>query len=110
MSHNKLLLPCGRSWLLKRPGRVFACRSSDLGSIDGWDRCNIFALGLISLSLRPYPLIMVLIPVPRNSGTNFKLECVNVTGSEYIIHFYCLGVEAGFCSDVVECLHVDPAT
>ena len=51
-----------------------------------------------------------MIPVPRNSRTNFKLEGVNVTGSRYnIIHFYCLAVEAGFYSDVVECLPVDPA-
>ena len=27
-----------------------------------------------------------------------------------MIHFYCLVVEAGFYSDVVECLPVDPAT
>ena len=51
-----------------------------------------------------------MIPVPRNLGTNFKLEGVYVTGSRYIIHFYCLAVEAGFYSDVAECLHVDPAT
>ena len=51
-----------------------------------------------------------MIPVPRNLGTNFKLEGVYVTGSRYIIHFYCLAVEAGFYSDVVTCLHVDPAT
>ena len=34
-----------------------------------------------------------------------------VTGSMYIlIHFYCLAVEAGFYSDMVKCLPVDPAT
>ena len=27
----------------------------------------------------------------------------------YITHFYCLAVEAGFYSDVVECLTLDPA-
>ena len=27
-----------------------------------------------------------------------------------LIHFYCLGVEAGFYSDVVECLPKNPAT
>ena len=27
-----------------------------------------------------------------------------------MIHFYCLAVEAGFYSDVVECLPVDPAS
>ena len=31
-------------------------------------------------------------------------------GARYITHFYCLAVEAGFYSDVVECLPVDPAT
>ena len=31
-------------------------------------------------------------------------------GARYIRHFYCLAVEAGFYSDVVECLPVDPAT
>ena len=52
-----------------------------------------------------------MIPVPKNSGTNFKLEGVTVTGSMYIqIHFYCLAVDAGFYSDVIECLPVDPAT
>ena len=51
-----------------------------------------------------------MIPVPRNSRTNFKLEGVNVTGSRYnITHFYCLAVEAGFYSDAVECLPVNPA-
>ena len=33
----------------------------------------------------------------------------SVTGYRYMIHFYCLAVEAGFYSDVVECLPVDPA-
>ena len=33
-----------------------------------------------------------------------------MTGSRYIIHFYCLAVEASFYSDVVECLPVDPET
>ena len=33
-----------------------------------------------------------------------------ITGSRYIIHFYCLAVEADFYTDVVECLPVDPAT
>ena len=37
------------------------------------------------------------------------LHCVTV--SRYnITHFYCLAVEAGFYSDVVECLPVDPAS
>ena len=31
-------------------------------------------------------------------------------GARYISHFYCLAVEAGFYSDVVECLPVDPAS
>ena len=37
------------------------------------------------------------------------LSCV-CHGARYITHFYCLAVEAGFYSDVVECLPVDPAT
>ena len=41
--------------------------------------------------------------IPRNSGTNFKLEGENVTGSRYITHLYCLAVQAGFYSNVVEC-------
>ena len=41
--YNTLLLPCGRSSLLQRRGRVFACRSSDLGSIPGWGS-KIFSL------------------------------------------------------------------
>ena len=36
--HNTLLLPCGRRWLLQRRGRVFACDSSDIGSIPGWNK------------------------------------------------------------------------
>ena len=40
--------------------------------------------------------------------THLLLLCLYVTGS--IIHFYCLAVEAGFYSDVVECLPVNPAT
>ena len=32
----------------------------------------------------------------KNSVTNFQPEGVYVTGSRYIIHFYCLEVEAGF--------------
>ena len=31
-------------------------------------------------------------------------------GARYTTHFYCLAVEAGFYSDVVECLPVDPAS
>ena len=31
------------------------------------------------------------------------MEGENVTGYRYIIHLYCLAVQAGFYSDVVEC-------
>ena len=42
-----------------------------------------------------------------DSGTNqFKSREIC---SRYITHFYCLAVEAGFYSDVVECLPLDPA-
>ena len=36
---------------------------------------------------------------------------LHVIGSRYmyIIHFYCLAIEAGFYSDMVECLPLDPA-
>ena len=34
------------------------------------------------------------------------VDCIHV----YATHFYCLEVEAGFYSNVVECLPVDPAT
>ena len=46
---------------------------------------------------------------PRNSGTNFNLEGENVTGYRYMIHLYCLAVQAGFYSDVVECRTLSPA-
>ena len=52
-----------------------------------------------------------MIPVPRNSGTNFELEGVIVTWTRYIlIHSHYLAIEAGFYSDVVKCLPVNPAT
>ena len=42
-----------------------------------------------------------------NPNPTYGGEC---HGARYKIHFYCLAVEAGFYSDVVECLPVDPAT
>ena len=43
-----------------------------------------------------------------DSGTNqFSREICS--RDRYITHFYCLAVEAGFYSDVVECLPLDPA-
>ena len=39
---------------------------------------------------------------PGNSRTNFSLEGKNVTRFRYITHLYCLAVQAGFYSDVVE--------
>ena len=36
--YNTLLLPCGKGQLLQRRGRVYACRSSNLGSIPSWGR------------------------------------------------------------------------
>ena len=42
--------------------------------------------------------------------TLYPLLSNGVTGSRYIYtHFYCLVVDAGFNSDVVECLPVNPA-
>ena len=47
----------------------------------------------------------------KHSSTEPLCSHICVTGSRYNIrHFYCLAVEAGFYSDVVECLPVDPAT
>ena len=46
---------------------------------------------------------------PRNSGTNFNLAGENVTGYRYMIHLYCLAVQAGFYSDAVECRTLSPA-
>ena len=51
-----------------------------------------------------------MIPRPKNLVMNFKLEVVSVTCPRYMIHFFCLALEAGFSSYVVECLSVDPAT
>ena len=42
--YNTLLLPCVRSQLLQLHGGVFACRSSNLGSIPSWGMLNIFNL------------------------------------------------------------------
>ena len=45
-----------------------------------------------------------------DSGRNlFKAGKYVVGIGKYITHFYCLAVDAGFYSDVVECLPVDPA-
>ena len=37
------------------------------------------------------------------------IGCRKCSRDRYITHFYCLAVEAGFYSDVVECLPLDPA-
>ena len=34
---------------------------------------------------------------------------IGVTGYRYMIHLYCLAVQAGFYSDVVECRTLSPA-
>ena len=39
----------------------------------------------------------------------FKVPQYICSRDRYITHFYCLAVEAGFYSDVVECLPLDPA-
>ena len=54
------------------------------------------------------PLLTYLAHAPNLTNTYARDICV--TGYRYMIHFYCLAVEAGFYSDVVECLPVDPAT
>ena len=45
---------------------------------------------------------------PRNSGTNFNLEGENVTGYWYMIHLYCLAIQAGFYRDPVKCRTLSP--
>ena len=45
-----------------------------------------------------------------NFGDEVQFGGGECHGDRYITHFYCLAVEAGFYSDVVECLPVDPAT
>ena len=61
--------------------------------------CINISLGLISCD-----------SCTRKFRDEFQIGGVYVTGYRYMIHFYCLVVEAGFYSDVVECLPVDPAT
>ena len=39
-------------------------------------------------------------------ATKYRNKC---SRDRYITHFYCLAVEAGFYSDVVECLPLNPA-
>ena len=45
-----------------------------------------------------------------NFGDEVQFGGGECHGARYITHFYCLAVEAGFYSDVVECLPVHPAT
>ena len=45
-----------------------------------------------------------------NFGDEVQFGGGECHGARYITHFYCLAVEAGFYSDVVECLPVDPAS
>ena len=45
-----------------------------------------------------------------NSGDEVQFGGGECHGDRCITHFYCLAVEAGFYSDVVERLPVDPAT
>ena len=61
--------------------------------------CIVISLGLISRD-----------SCTKKFRDEFQIGGVYVTGSRYIIHFYCLAVEAGFYSDLVECLPVDPAS
>ena len=48
---------------------------------------------------------------PREYPARLLSLCYNAICSRYryITHFYCLAVEAGFYSDMVECLPLDPA-
>ena len=53
------------------------------------------------MCIKPLSLISNDSRTPRNSRTNFNVEGENVTGYSYIVHLYCLAVQAGFYSDVV---------
>ena len=44
-----------------------------------------------------------------NFGDEVQFGWGECHGVRYITHFYCLAVEAGFYSDMVECLPVDRA-
>ena len=44
-----------------------------------------------------------------NFGDEVQFGGGECHGARYISHFYCLAVEAGFYSDVVECLPLNPA-
>ena len=88
IQHTSIALRESR--LLQRRGRVFAFRSCGPGSIptsgirDFSAPCDIW-----------WPVWVIL---PRLCSRD-----------RYITYFYCLAVEAGFYSDVVECLPLDPA-
>ena len=45
-----------------------------------------------------------------NFGEEVQFGGGECHGARYITHFYCLAIEAGFYSDVVECLPVDLAS
>ena len=48
--------------------------------------------------------------IPTSGSWDFSAPCdILCSRDRYITHFYCLAVEAGFYSDVVECLPLDPA-
>ena len=57
--------------------------------------------GILITFTNPYPLMIFC----RYSN----LEQTTCSRDRYITHFYCLAVEAGFYSDMVECLPLDPA-
>ena len=95
-------------------GRVLACHADGPGSIPGRGKMLFPFFHLLHLAPNvnnPHVCIkknsLSLISrdsrTPRNSGTNFNLEGENVTGYRYMIHLYCLAVQAGFYSDAVEC-------
>ena len=47
--------------------------------------------------------------VPSRFGDESIQSREICSGDRYKIHFYCLAVEAGFYSDVIECLPLGPA-
>ena len=67
--YNTLLLPCGRSRLLQRRGRVFAFRSCGPGSISTSGRWGFFC------TLRQYSLCC-----PFSLSTNSEMCCPEMYG------------------------------
>ena len=93
--------------------------SGGLGSIPGRGKCDLdfspFLLHLVaSMGWQPWSLM-------GEASAGLSLGAIGMNAYKclvigrrdvavrYMIHFYCLAVEAGFYSDVVECWTLNPA-